>query len=101
MLAARLRNRSEKTSGQTYNKVCLMSGMIMKKVEVNQIRVVWYQDSISGETSSAGFHEHTLNFWVHLEYFPREITEAYLLDEGEARPHPKDGWAYARGTLLL
>jgi hypothetical protein len=37
---------------------------------------------------------------VHLEYFPREITEIYLIEPGEDRPHPQTGWAYARGLLL-
>lgn len=71
----------------------------MKQIPVDQIQIVWYQDSISGETLSAGFHGETRNFWVHLEFVPQEVTEAYLLDEGEDRPHPKDNWAYARGVL--
>jgi len=72
----------------------------MKKVELEHVQIVWYQDSISGETASAGYKGKTQNFWVHLEYFPREVTEVYLMDEGEARPAPKDHWAYARGVLV-
>lgn len=72
----------------------------MKKVGLDQVRIVWYQDSISGELASAGYHGETKNFWVHLEYFPREITEVYLLEDGEERPHPQANWAYARGMLV-
>ncbi|HWV63608.1 MAG TPA: hypothetical protein VN019_08275 [Oxalicibacterium sp.] len=72
----------------------------MKKVGLDQVRIVWYQDSISGELASAGYQGETKNFWVHLEYFPREITEVYLLEDGEERPHPQANWAYARGMLV-
>lgn len=72
----------------------------MKQMALDQVRIVYYQDSISGETLSADFHGETHNFWVHLKYVPREITEIYMLEDGEDRPHPQDGWAYARGILL-
>lgn len=72
----------------------------MKKMQLDQVRIVSYQDSISGETSSSGFHGETKNFWVHLEFFPQEITEIYMLEDGEDRPHPQVNWAYARGILL-
>ncbi|HTH44819.1 MAG TPA: hypothetical protein VL528_07035 [Oxalicibacterium sp.] len=72
----------------------------MKKMALDQVRIVSYQDSVSGELLSSGYHGQTQNFWVHLEYFPREITEIYLLEQGEDRPHPETGWAYARGILL-
>jgi hypothetical protein len=67
---------------------------------LDQVRIVSYQDSISGELVSSGHQGKTQEFWVHLEYFPREITEIYLLETGEDRPHPQTGWAYARGFLL-
>ena len=72
----------------------------MKQIPLDQVRIVSYQDSISGASSSSGFRGETRNFWIHLEYFPQEVTEVYLLEEGEDRPHPKDNWAYARGILL-
>lgn len=72
----------------------------MKKIALDQVRIVSYQDSISGELASSGYHGKTQDFWVHLEYFPREITEIFLLEPGEDRPHPQTGWAYARGLLL-
>ncbi|MDO8306102.1 hypothetical protein [Herminiimonas sp.] len=72
----------------------------MKLMPLDQIQLVWYQDSITGEASAGGFKSGTHSFWVHLEYFPRELTEAYLMEEGDDRPHPKDGWFYARGILL-
>ncbi len=71
----------------------------MQPIPIDQIQIVWYQDSISGETMSSGMGGKTVNFWVHMEFFPREVTEAFLMEEGESRPHPKDGWSYARGML--
>ncbi|HEX2603180.1 MAG TPA: hypothetical protein VHL60_00790 [Oxalicibacterium sp.] len=72
----------------------------MKKMDLDQVRIVSYQDSISGELASSGYQGKTQEFWVHLEYFPREITEIYMLESGEERPHPQANWAYARGILL-
>lgn len=71
----------------------------MKQVAPDSIRLVWYQDSITGEVSSVDFSGETLNFWVYLKFVPREVVEAYVLESGESRPHPKDGWAYARGVM--
>lgn len=71
----------------------------MKKIPLDQVYIIWYQDSISGEISSASFSAESPDFWVHLEFFPDQITEVYMLEEGESRPHPKVGWAYARGVL--
>lgn len=74
----------------------------MKKMALEQVRIVSCQDSISGEMMSSGssYQGKTQDFWVHLEYFPREVTEIYLVESGEDRPHPQTGWAYARGVLL-
>lgn len=71
----------------------------MKQIPLDQVSIVSYQDSISGESHTASYTGETLNFWIHLEYFPQEVTEVYLLEDGDERPHPQVNWAYARGML--
>lgn len=71
----------------------------MKQIPLDQVSIVSYQDSISGESHTASYTGETRNFWIHLEYFPQEVTEVYLLEDGDERPHPQVNWAYARGML--
>lgn len=71
----------------------------MKQIALDQVSIVSWQDSISGESHSASYSGATRNFWIHLEYFPQEVTEVYLLEDGDERPHPQVNWAYARGVL--
>jgi len=69
-------------------------------------RLVSIVDSISGESCKCTWRGETKSFWVRAMYIEvdgrrcpaiTKAEEVWLIEDGDEKPAPSDGWCYAAG----